>query len=81
MTSELWIDTVNAITDMYVNAFSESGQMRKRLLLQMAPFQFVPRERKEFSIYAANHGVGLSFNGLYPDTKCFPGLRSTRIRL
>ena len=68
LTPDLWIDTTNAITDLYINAFSESGQMRKRLVLQMAPFQFVPRERKEFSIYAADHGVGLSFNGLYPDT-------------
>ena len=68
LTSDLWIDTTNTITDIYINAFSEGGQMRKRLLLQMAPFQFVPRERKEFSIYAADRGVGLSFNGLYPDT-------------
>jgi hypothetical protein len=68
LSSDLWIDTVNTITDMYVSAFSEEGQLRKNLLLQMAPFQFVPRERKEFSIYAAQQGVGLSFNGLYPDT-------------
>lgn len=67
VTSEVWIDTVNDITDMYIAAFSEGGQMRKPLLLQMAPFQIVPRERKEFSIYAAERGVGLSFNGLYAD--------------
>ncbi len=67
LTSDLWIDTVNAITDMYINAFTEGGQIRKRLLLQMAPFQFVPRERKEFSIYAGDRGVGLSYNGLFPD--------------
>ncbi|HSN74219.1 MAG TPA: hypothetical protein VL334_03880, partial [Anaerolineae bacterium] len=67
VTSEVWIDTVNAITDMYIAAFSEGGQLRKPLLLQMAPFQIVPRERREFSIYAAEHGVGLSFNGLYAD--------------
>jgi hypothetical protein len=67
ITSEVWINTVNAITDMYINAFSEGGQLRKPLLLQMAPFQIVPRERREFSIYAAERGVGLSFNGLYAD--------------
>lgn len=67
LTSELWIETVNAITDMYINAFSEGGQLRKELLLQMAPFQIVPRERKEFSNYAADRGVGLSLNGLYAD--------------
>ncbi|MER2599356.1 MAG: SdrD B-like domain-containing protein [Caldilineales bacterium] len=67
LTSDLWIDTVNDFTDMYISAFSEGGILRKRLLLQMAPFQIVPRERKEFSIYAAERGVGLSFNGLYAD--------------
>jgi hypothetical protein len=66
LTSNMWIDTVNAITDMYINAFSDGG-LRKRVLLQMAPFQYVPRERKEFSIYAGDRGVGLSYNGLYPD--------------
>lgn len=66
LTADTWIDTVNAITDMYINAFSDGG-LRKRLLLQMAPFQFVPRERKEFSIYAGDRGVGLSYNGLFPD--------------
>ncbi|MFZ2359110.1 MAG: SdrD B-like domain-containing protein [Anaerolineae bacterium] len=67
VTSQVWINTVNAITDMYIDAFSEGGQLRKNLLLQMAPFQIVPRERKEFSVYAAERGVGLSFNGLYAD--------------
>ncbi|MEI2688231.1 MAG: SdrD B-like domain-containing protein [Anaerolineae bacterium] len=67
ITSEVWIDTVNDITDMYIAAFSEGGQLRKPLLLQMAPFQIVPRERREFSTYAAERGVGLSFNGLFAD--------------
>lgn len=67
LTSEIWINTVNSFTDMYINAFSQGGVLQKRLLLQMAPFQIVPRERKEFSIYAAERGVGLSFNGLYAD--------------
>ena len=68
LNSDLWIDTVNDITDMYISAFSESGSLTKSVLLQMAPFQFVPRERKEFSTYAAEHGVGLSLNGLFADT-------------
>ncbi len=33
ITSEVWINTVNAITDMYINAFSEDGQLQKSLLL------------------------------------------------
>lgn len=68
LTSELWIETVNTITDYYIDAFSENGVMGQNLLLQMAPYQFVPRERREFSVYAAERGVGLSYNGLYPDT-------------
>ena len=51
--------TVNDITDMYISAFSEGGELRKPLLLQMAPFQIVPRERREFSTYAAERGVAL----------------------
>lgn len=67
LDSTVWVNTVNAITDMYVTAFSDGDGLRKPLLLQMAPFQFSASERRDFSDYAANHGVGLSFNSLYWD--------------
>lgn len=67
LDSTVWVNAVNAITDMYVAAFSEAGQLRKPLLLQMAPFQFNAWERRDFSAYAAGQGVGLSFNSLYWD--------------
>lgn len=68
LTSNLWIQTVNTITDFYISGFTDGGQLRKSLILQAAPYQFVPRERREFSTYAAQRGVGISYNGLYPDT-------------
>lgn len=67
LTSELWVETVNKITNYYVNAFSQGGSLRKVLLLQNAPYQFHVSEREEFSDFAAEQGVGLSYNGLYWD--------------
>lgn len=67
LDSDGWVNTVNTITNMYVNAFSQGGRLRKVLLLQMAPFQYSAVERKLFTEYAANADVGLSFNGLYWD--------------
>ncbi|MFN2165026.1 MAG: SdrD B-like domain-containing protein [Anaerolineae bacterium] len=64
---QAWVTTVNIITNMYVDAFSQGGRLRKVLLLQNAPFQFQAIERREFSAYAAARDVGLSFNGLYYD--------------
>jgi hypothetical protein len=65
--SNAWITTVNQITEMYRNAFSIGGTPRKVLLLQNAPFQYGVVERKNFSEFAGNRNVGLSFNGLYFD--------------
>lgn len=65
--SNAWVATVNAITDMYVDAFSQGGRLRKVLLLQNAPFQYSAQEREDFSDYAAIRKVGLSFNGMYWD--------------
>ena len=62
-----WIATVNRITDMYVSAFSEGGRLRKTVMLQNAPFQYQPYERRDFSAYAATKDAGLSFNGLFYD--------------
>lgn len=62
LTSETWIATVNAITDIYRDAFQDTP-----LLLQFAP-RFEHRcERKAFTDYAASRGVGLKHNGLAPD--------------
>lgn len=60
-----WITTVNRITDMYVSAFSQGGRLRKNVMLQNAPFQYQPFERRDFSAYAATRDAGLSFNGLF----------------
>ena len=65
LTSQGWIATVNRITDMYVSAFSEGGRLRKTVMLQNAPFQYAPFERRDFSAYAATKDAGLSFNGLF----------------
>ncbi|MBC7224200.1 MAG: fibronectin type III domain-containing protein, partial [Anaerolineae bacterium] len=71
LNSNLWVSTVNAITDIYINAFAGS-LLRNRLLLQAAPFAFAQWERREFRTYAAERGVGLSLNGLFADwNNCF----------
>jgi len=68
LTSDLWIQTVNQITDYYVQAFSEGGSLKKALLIQYAPaFQNEYYERKHITEHAVAQGVGLSFNGLLPD--------------
>ena len=67
LDSQGWIATVNRITDMYVSAFSEGGRLRKTVMLQNAPFQYQPFERRDFSAYAATKDAGLSFNGLFYD--------------
>jgi len=67
-TAQLWIDTVNEITDYYVEAFSEGGQLKKVLFNQTGTYTFHARERQDIAQYSAEHGVGLSINGLYPET-------------
>ncbi|MDH7486927.1 MAG: SdrD B-like domain-containing protein [Anaerolineae bacterium] len=67
LTSNLWVQTVQTITDYYITAFSESGQLKKPLLQQFAAWTFNASERRDIGNYSATHGVGLSFNGLYPD--------------
>ncbi len=64
LTSDLWISTADQIINMYVNAFA-GGSVQ--LFNQMAPYFKSARERRDIANYAADHGVGLSFNGLYPD--------------
>ena len=62
LTSDLWVQTVNRITDLYLEAFP-----RKPLLLQFAPVFKDISERKRFTDYAAEHGVGLKHDGLRAD--------------
>jgi hypothetical protein len=65
--SASWTNTVNIITNMYIQAFSQGSRIQKVLLLQNAPFQYSTEERRDFSNWAADRDVGLSFNGLYYD--------------
>ncbi len=62
LTSSLWVQTVNKITDLYREAFPH-----KTLLIQFAPFFKNLSERREFTDYAAEHGVGLKHDGLRAD--------------
>jgi len=67
LTSTQWVNTANAITDMYVSAFSTGYVLRKNLVLQYAPSYLTAYERRDMTNYAAARGVGLSYNGLLPD--------------
>ncbi|MBC8422447.1 MAG: hypothetical protein H8E01_00290, partial [Chloroflexi bacterium] len=67
LDSDLWVQTVQTITDDYIAAFSENGQLKKTLLQQFAAWTFSASERRDIGNNSATHGVGLSFNGLYPD--------------
>jgi hypothetical protein len=62
LTASGWVDTVNAITDIYLSAWSN-----KPLMLQYAPFYLQRWERREFSDYAGNRGVGMKHNRLMID--------------
>jgi hypothetical protein len=67
LTPDGWTSVVNTITQMYRDAFSQGGALRKILMLQAAPFFREARERRDFSAYAAARDVGISNNGLYFD--------------
>ncbi len=62
LTSDLWVQTVDKITDLYLEAFPH-----KTLLIQFAPFFKNLSERKQFTDYAAERGVGLKHDGLRAD--------------
>ncbi|MGQ9585403.1 MAG: beta-galactosidase [Anaerolineae bacterium] len=62
-----WVGAVNAVTDIYLNAFSVGGVLQKPLLLQSAPFFLASWERPLFRKYAVDRGVGLSLNGFHAD--------------
>lgn len=62
LTAQGWVDTVNAITDIYLSAFRN-----KPLMLQYAPFYLQRWERREFTDYAGGLGVGMKHNRLMID--------------
>ncbi|MEA3337846.1 MAG: DNRLRE domain-containing protein [Chloroflexota bacterium] len=62
LTSELWIETVNDITDVYADAWQS-----KPLFIQYAPFYLDRIERREFAQYAGNLGIGMKHNKLLVD--------------
>ena len=62
LTEDLWIETVNRISDIYLRHWHDTP-----LLVQYAPWYLSRRERREFSDYAGNIGVGLKHNRLIPD--------------
>ncbi|MGB3062504.1 MAG: hypothetical protein WBE17_22480, partial [Anaerolineae bacterium] len=62
LTSDLWVQAVESITDLYANAFQ-----RTPLLLQMASVFQHDTERRQFADYAASRGIGLKHNGMLPD--------------
>ncbi len=62
LTAQGWVNTVNAITDIYLSAFHN-----KPLMLQYVPFYLSRWERREFSDYAGSLGVGMKHNRLLVD--------------
>lgn len=66
--SQLLRDTYKQITSYYVAAFSEGGQLKKVLFNQTAPFTYSRNERTDIAHYSVQNKVGLSLNGLYPET-------------
>ncbi|MFZ2489808.1 MAG: hypothetical protein WAZ19_17005 [Anaerolineae bacterium] len=62
LTEDLWIETVNKISDIYQRHWHDMP-----LLVQYAPWYLSRRERREFSDYAGNIGLGLKHNRLIMD--------------
>ncbi len=68
LTSEQWIDTVNAITNFYLGAFSDNaGNPLIPVLVQNAPFHLHSYERRDIGAHAANQGAGVSINAITAD--------------
>ncbi len=71
LTSDLWVGYVNDIMDKYYTAYSRPDCGDKPcvpLLVQSFPYYESPSERTRISDHAAQLGVGLSLNSLFPDT-------------
>jgi len=64
LTSSLWVQTVNQITESYYRAFRHT-----QLLIQFAPSFKGGDERRQITEYAAARGIGLKHNGLTADNE------------
>lgn len=64
---DLWISTMESVVDRYSAAFRTTSSLQKTLMVQIASVTFEDRERWQLAAYAAQRGIGLSFNGLTPD--------------
>ncbi|MEA3335440.1 MAG: hypothetical protein U9R25_05980 [Chloroflexota bacterium] len=62
LTSEVWVETLNRIVDIYRRHWHE-----KPLLTQYAPWYLYRKERRDNTDYAASVGVGLKHNRLVDD--------------
>lgn len=69
LTSQLWIDYANKVTQAHADAFSVvAGQPPGRsLMLQYAPSFISVQEREDTTDYAGTRNIGLSANFLSPD--------------
>lgn len=66
-TSSTWIAHVNAVSDIYRNAFNAVGMNSLPIFTNIAPTFDAGWERDVISDYAAGKGVGLKHAGLLPD--------------
>ncbi len=62
LTSEMWIDFVSFVVDVYVEAFPD-----KTLFLEYVPYFDYRLERREYTNYAGSRGVGMKNDALKPD--------------
>ena len=62
LTSQLWVQTINEIVDIYRTAWQN-----KPLFLQYAPWYLDRNERRDFTDYAGARGVGMKHNKLEVD--------------
>lgn len=62
LTADLWIQTIDAIVDMYQDHWHD-----KPLLLQYAPWYLLRKERREITDHAGSVGVGLKYNKMLVD--------------
>jgi hypothetical protein len=66
----VWMDAAKKMIDYYKAAFSDSqGRLKKLLFAQTASFTYNTSERRIIAEYAVSKGLGLSINGLYPDSE------------
>ncbi|MCB0243655.1 MAG: hypothetical protein KDI12_09615, partial [Anaerolineae bacterium] len=62
LTSDLWTQTVNRITDIHQRAWQDTP-----MVLQYAPWYLYRKERRDITDYAASLGIGLKHNRLVTD--------------